>query len=96
MYRIVVTERGNSREGDYVEMVGWYNPHDKDESKQIFIETDRVAHWMKQGAQVSETASALLEKVAPEVIRQQKANEVSRRAKALEKRKARKARKAAA
>lgn len=59
-YRLVVIQKERARNSRAVEVVGHYNPVAK--PKQIHIEHDRVAHWMKNGAQPSDTVKALLEK----------------------------------
>lgn len=65
MYRVVVIERRQARDGSFVEIVGHYNPGTNPPSVELNME--RVKHWMAQGAQPSETVSSLLKKVKPEV-----------------------------
>jgi small subunit ribosomal protein S16 len=59
-YRLVVIQKERARNSRAVEVVGHYNPVAK--PKQIHIEHDRVAHWLKNGAQPSDTVKALLAK----------------------------------
>jgi small subunit ribosomal protein S16 len=59
-YRLVVIDKERARNSRAVEVVGHYNPVAK--PKQIHIEHDRVAHWLKNGAQPSDTVKSLLEK----------------------------------
>ena len=33
LYRLVVTDCGNPRDGRYVEVVGWYNPYETEMEK---------------------------------------------------------------
>ncbi len=61
MYRVVVTERRQARDGSFVEIVGHYNPGTNPPSVELNME--RVQHWMARGAQPSETVSSLLKKV---------------------------------
>ena len=56
LYRLVVTNTKSPREGRYVEMLGWYNPHEQEGEKQLSIAADRVDHWLKHGALISEKA----------------------------------------
>ncbi len=64
MYRVVVTERRQARDGSFVEIVGHYNPGTNPPS--VELNMDRVQHWMARGAQPSETVNSLLKKVRPE------------------------------
>ncbi len=61
IYRIVATDSKNSRDGKFIETIGQYNPHK--EKDQVTIKKDRVDHWVKQGAQVSDTVRSLLNKL---------------------------------
>ena len=62
-YRLVVTERGQARDGRFVEIVGHYNPGTNPPS--IELDAERVKHWIAKGAQPSETVSSLLKKAMP-------------------------------
>jgi small subunit ribosomal protein S16 len=57
-YRLVVIEKDRARNSRAVEVVGHYNPVSK--PKQIHIKHDRVEHWLRNGAQPSETVERLL------------------------------------
>jgi len=59
-FRIVVTESKSAREGRFVEVIGFYNPRTKPETLQI--DRDRLAHWTKSGAQVSDTVRMLVDR----------------------------------
>ena len=59
-YRVVVTEARSPREGGFVEILGMYNPRTK--PAVVEINKDRVTHWIKQGAQPSDTVRTLLSK----------------------------------
>ena len=51
-YRIVVVDDRAKRTGGYIEAVGTYNP--LTEPKDIKLLQDRIDHWVKQGAQLSD------------------------------------------
>lgn len=51
-YRIVVADSRNSRDGRYVEVLGYYNPRTEPET--VEYKEDRVLHWLNVGAQPSE------------------------------------------
>ena len=59
-YRLVVIEKERARNSRAVEVVGNYDPVAN--PKQLNIKHDRVAHWLKNGAQPSDTVKRLLEK----------------------------------
>jgi small subunit ribosomal protein S16 len=57
-YRVVVAERRDPREGAFKEILGTYNPRTK--PAKVEIDRERLAHWIKQGAQPSDTVRTLL------------------------------------
>ena len=60
-YRIIVTDKRNPRDGGrFLEQVGTYDPKLKTGGAKLKV--DRVEHWMKQGAQPSETVASMLKK----------------------------------
>lgn len=55
-YRLIVQEKREKLGGRYAEDLGWYNPmQDKYEFKR-----ERVEHWLKVGAQPTDTVHNLL------------------------------------
>ncbi len=61
MYRIVVIEDSNQRDGKTIEDIGTYNPHTDPVS--ITIKEERVKYWVGVGAQASNTVTRLLSTV---------------------------------
>jgi len=59
-YRIVVADSRFPRDGRFLENVGTYNP--MVEPAQVSLKTDRIAHWMEQGAIPTDTVKSLLKK----------------------------------
>jgi len=57
-YRIVAIDSRRSRDGRFLETLGTYNPQAV--PKEFLIKTERVAHWVRNGAQPSETVRNLL------------------------------------
>ena len=51
LYRIVVMEKGRNPHSSYLENLGTYNPHNKENN----IKKDRVEYWLSKGAQLSAT-----------------------------------------
>lgn len=57
-YRLIVSEKARDTQGVYLEQLGTYNPHAK--AEQFKPNTERVMHWIKNGAQASGTVHNLL------------------------------------
>ncbi|ALP52617.1 30S ribosomal protein S16 [Candidatus Tenderia electrophaga] len=60
-YHIVVTDSRNARDGRYIERVGFFNPVAKGQEERLSIATDRIEHWVGQGAKTSERVAKLIE-----------------------------------
>jgi len=58
IYRIVVIEKSQKRQGKPTEVLGFYNP----KSKLLVFNTERAQYWKGVGAQASETCAYLLSK----------------------------------
>lgn len=59
-YRVVVIEKERARDGRAVEIVGHYNP--VSQPQVVSLKLDRIEHWMKSGAQPSDTVARLMRK----------------------------------
>ncbi len=59
-YRVVVIEKRLARNGRSIEVVGTYNPRTNPAT--VDLKRERIGHWTKQGAQLSERVAKLLEK----------------------------------
>lgn len=59
-YRVVVADSRCARNGSYIENLGTYNPMVN--PAEIKLNKERVDYWLKNGAQMSETAKELLVK----------------------------------
>jgi small subunit ribosomal protein S16 len=57
-YRVVVIEDWRARDSRCVEVVGHYNP--VADPAVVKLDHDRIAYWMKNGAQPSDTVQRLL------------------------------------
>jgi small subunit ribosomal protein S16 len=62
-YRVVVIEKERARDGRDLEVVGHYNPLTS--PKKVMLKHDRIEHWVKNGAQLSDTVKSLVEKNPP-------------------------------
>jgi len=59
-YRIVVIEKERARDSRNLEVVGHFNP--LTEPAVVKLEHDRIEHWTKCGAQMSDTVAKLVKK----------------------------------
>jgi small subunit ribosomal protein S16 len=59
-YRVVVIERERARNSRSVEVVGFYNPIAK--PAEVQLNHERIEHWIKNGAQASDTVKRLVKK----------------------------------
>lgn len=59
-YRVVVADSRSSRDGRFIEKIGYYNPIT--EPADISINEQRALYWLKVGAKPSDTAKSLLRK----------------------------------
>ena len=57
-FRVVVTEARSARESSFVENLGTYNPRTK--PARVDIDKVRITHWLKQGAQPSDSVRTLI------------------------------------
>ena len=51
-YQIVVADSRNPRDGKFIEKVGYFNPLlPKSKPERLSLESERITHWLKMGAQ---------------------------------------------
>ena len=60
-YRIVVARTADPRGGEYLEVVGFYNP--RTQPAELRLDMEKVDRWLAQGAEMSDTAASLIRKV---------------------------------
>ena len=56
-YRVVVADQRFSRDGRFIEEIGYYNP--MTDPKEIKIDAEKANKWLANGAQPSETVKKL-------------------------------------
>jgi small subunit ribosomal protein S16 len=61
-YRIQVLDERTRRDGASIEQLGWYDPVNRDESKQLNLNEERAKYWLSKGAQPSDTMRDILAK----------------------------------
>ena len=57
-YRVVVIDKERARDSRAVEIVGTYNP--VAQPAKVDLKHERIQHWIKSGAQPSDTVARLL------------------------------------
>ena len=90
-YRLVVADGNSRRDGKYLEAVGWYDPFQEEGPMNLQLKSERIEHWVNLGAILSENASSLVAKGAPDVLKRLTDKTQAQRVKEREQRKARKA-----
>ncbi|GAW87054.1 small subunit ribosomal protein S16 [Bathymodiolus platifrons methanotrophic gill symbiont] len=59
-YHVVVTDSRNSRDGRYIERLGFFNPLAKGSEERLRLDEERISHWQSKGAQPSERVAKLI------------------------------------
>ena len=59
-YRLVVADARAPRDGDFINIIGHYNPLTDPET--VVIDEEAALSWLRKGAQPSDTAARLLSK----------------------------------
>jgi small subunit ribosomal protein S16 len=62
-FRINAIDSRTPRDGKIIEKLGHYDPIEKDKSKQVVLNTERIKYWLDKGAIPSDTVSEILLKV---------------------------------
>lgn len=78
-YHVVATESRSSRDGRFIERLGYYNPNARGGEQKLVLDTGRVEHWQSKGAQISERVAYLV-KSAPQMSAQNVAAPVEKAA----------------
>ncbi|HTM64551.1 MAG TPA: 30S ribosomal protein S16 [Gammaproteobacteria bacterium] len=59
-YHIVVADKRRSRDGRFIEQVGYYNPIAAGKEVKLSLDLARAEHWISQGAQASDRVKHLI------------------------------------
>jgi len=59
-YRVIVADSRKSRDGEYIEKLGTFNP--LVEPAEIILDEEKTKKWLANGAQPTETARTILVK----------------------------------
>ena len=59
-YQIVVTDSRSSRDGRFIEKIGYFNPMARGQEIRLEMKKDRIDHWVSKGAQTSVRVNTLI------------------------------------
>ena len=59
-YHVVVADSRRSRDGRFIERLGFFNPIAVDGEEMVRIDDDRISYWLSQGAKASAAVNKLL------------------------------------
>jgi len=57
-YRVIVKEARSPRSGNYIDLLGHYNP--LSEPIDVKLDADKLKHWLSVGAKPTETVKRLI------------------------------------
>jgi small subunit ribosomal protein S16 len=60
-YRLIVADSRARRDGPFIEILGTYDP--LKEPSEIKIDLEKAKYWLQKGAQATDTAKKLMQKV---------------------------------
>ena len=66
-WRIAAFDSRTRRDGEPIEYLGSYDPHQEKDEDKVSIKKDRVEHWLSKGARPSEAVTHLLRKEGVEL-----------------------------
>ena len=67
-YHITVADQRRSRDGRFIERVGYFNPVAKGNAQEYLIEMDRVDYWLSKGAQPTDMVKKLVSRARKEAV----------------------------
>ena len=63
-YHLTVADSRSSRDGRFIERVGFFNPIARGQEERLRVDQERVDYWVGQGAQISDRVKSLLKDAA--------------------------------
>lgn len=63
-YHLTVADKRASRDGRFIERVGFFNPGARGQEERLRVDMERVKYWQDQGAQISERVAKLMKDAA--------------------------------
>ena len=65
-FHLTVSDSRRSRNGRFIERVGFFNPIARGQEERLRVDSDRVDYWVGQGAQLSERVAFLVKQARKE------------------------------
>jgi small subunit ribosomal protein S16 len=62
-YHLVVADTRNSRDGRFIERIGFFNPIAVRDEEKLRVDSERVEYWVAKGAQTSGAVAKLLKQL---------------------------------
>ena len=62
-YHVVVANSRDSRDGRFIERLGYYNPMARGKETRLSINQERIAYWTGCGAQTTERVASLVKTI---------------------------------
>lgn len=59
-YHVTVADKRQSRDGRFIERIGFFNPVARGKEVKLRLNRARVQHWLDNGAQVSQRVETLI------------------------------------
>lgn len=59
-YHVVVTDSRNSRDGRYIERLGFFNPSARGNEEILRLDAERIDYWQSVGAKPSDRVAKLI------------------------------------
>lgn len=59
-YRLVAADTRSPRDGRFIEILGFYNPHE--DPIEVRLNAERIISWLQKGAKPTDTVKSLLKK----------------------------------
>jgi small subunit ribosomal protein S16 len=78
-YRIVAADERSPRDGKFLEILGWYDTHMKDDNFKLDVE--RVDYWLSKGAKPSTTVASLIRRAKNPALKPHHARKAKKEAK---------------
>jgi len=63
-YRVVAADKRFSRDGRFLEKLGYFNPSARGVEKRLELNKPRLDYWVDQGAQMSDRVKSLVKEFA--------------------------------
>lgn len=63
-YHLTVADSRKSRDGRFIEQVGFFNPVARGQEERLRVDRERVEFWLGQGAQLTDRVAKLLKEQA--------------------------------